>query len=69
MGELYGREPVIITRAIARITYELMIEQSRQEEKAMEEAKGGYVNSDLELMIGDSEVYQYLKYGGIRVRF
>ena len=50
VGELYGMEPRVITRNISRITYELMIEQQRQERMAENERTGKSENMDIDLV-------------------
>lgn len=69
MEELYGRKPKFMTSAMARLTYELMIEQSRQEQIADAKARNTHFDPDVALKVTGGSGYGYLRTGKIKVKF
>jgi len=59
--ELYGRRPAVITAVIARVTYELMIEQQRQEEIAAKSGPGKVFDPDVALRMYRPEVWRWMR--------
>ena len=59
----------MITRAIALITYELMIEQHRQERMQMNKDSGKYEDFDIDVKNDPESGYRWIRTGGIGVVF
>lgn len=64
-----GRKVPFITAAVARLTYELMIEQERQEQIAIAEARKTGKVPDAMLQAAQPGVYRWVKSGWIGVKF
>jgi len=58
-----------MTAAIGRLTYELMLEQERQERIAYAEAQGKSVAADVWLQQSQPDVYRWLKSGWFEVKY
>jgi hypothetical protein len=65
---LYGKPPPFITAAIARIDYELMVEQHRQEALARAKADGTVIHEEAAMKLHDGKLHAWIRSGRIKLR-